>query len=63
MAEIDIERKPKQSGWPWALAVLLLLLVVGFAWYFTQPGNQRPGVPDLLPDSAGTPAQPGTSRP
>jgi hypothetical protein len=69
MAEIDIERKRRQSNWPWALAVLLLLMVVGAAWYFTQPENQRPGTPDLFSDSAGAPpatpapTAPGTSRP
>jgi hypothetical protein len=39
MAEIDIERKPRRSGWSWLLTLVLLLVVAGAAWYFTTgPG-------------------------
>ena len=66
MAEIDIERKPRQSGWPWAIAVVLLLMVVGAAWYFTGGGFDRGARPDVFQDSAAAPegpAPPGTNRP
>ena len=40
MAEIDIEKQPRR-GWSVALAVLVLLLVVGVAWYLAgAPGTE-----------------------
>ena len=47
MAEIEIERQPRR-GWSVALAVLLLLLVVGVAWYLAgAPGMEMiPGGSD-----------------
>src|SRR5688572_1928650 len=41
MAEIDIERKKTPAWFPWLLATLLLLAVVGTAWYLTGPGGGR----------------------
>jgi hypothetical protein len=75
MAEIDIERRPRQSWWPWALAALLLLLVVGTTWYLAGPegdgfGDDTPSTvepePRAVPDNpgAGTTPTPGApSRP
>jgi hypothetical protein len=64
MAEIDIERKPRRSWWPWALAALLLLLVVGTTWYlagpegeYTRPDTDAPGTYE--PQAQPTPDEPG----
>jgi hypothetical protein len=43
MAEIAIERKPKQRWWPWALAALLLLAVIGTTWILMGPEGNRLG--------------------
>jgi hypothetical protein len=59
MAEIDIERRGGPKRWPWALAALLLLLVVGTTWYLAGPGADRIGTDT---DTVGTftprPAEP-----
>ena len=68
MADIDIERRPKQSWWPWALALLLLVLVVGTTWYLAGPEGDRvrtdtetpemnrpEPAPTPLPDQPGAP--------
>ena len=66
MADIDIERRPKQSWWPWALALLLLVLVVGTTWYLAGPDSGRirtdtdtPGVTRPEPAPTPLPEQPG----
>jgi hypothetical protein len=46
MAEIDIERK-RRDGWTWALAVTLLLLVVGAVWYLATAPEGRIPLPDI----------------
>lgn len=64
MAEIDIERKPRQTWWPWALAALLLLLVVGATWYlagpegeYIRPDTDAPGT--FEPQARPIPDEPG----
>ena len=70
MAEIDIERRPK-NRWSWVLAMIILLLVVGTAWYLASAPDDRSLLPDInrvdeqQPVPPGTPptATPGTSAP
>jgi hypothetical protein len=62
MAEIDIEKRPRQSWWPWALAAFLLLIVVGTAWYLAGPegdgfGDDTPS--SVEPEPRSLPSQPG----
>lgn len=62
MTEIDIERRRRFGGWSWALAVIVLLLVVGTTWYLAAgpgyeggPRTDTDTLMDTRPAPQGTP--------
>jgi hypothetical protein len=65
MAEIDIERRGRRFGWPWLVALAVLLLVVGTTWYLALGPGAEDGFPDLdldrVPAAPPESPVPGTS--
>lgn len=63
MAEIEIERRPRRSGWKWLLLALILVAVAVGAWFAFQDGgimsDARPATEQTTEEPAGPePVQP-----
>jgi hypothetical protein len=63
MAEIDIERRPK-NRWSLVLAMIILLLVVGAAWYLASaPDDRTPDIDRVDEQQQVPPGTPPTATP
>lgn len=70
MAEIEMERKPRNNTWIWVAALLLVVVLAVGAWflfargttgYETSPGAER--TPEVQEQPYGSPTAPGDAAP
>jgi flagellar basal body-associated protein FliL len=54
MAEIEIERRPRRSGWRWVLIALVIAILAAAAWYFFMGGAEVVDAPPAAENPAPT---------